>query len=76
MSEFRFGERLVTGGGITGGWGYRDWIVSGSAGVYWNTYSGRPDAENWTQPRINLSVSYRFGTTVAASSRASNGGSR
>jgi len=74
MSEFRFGERLVTGGGITGGWGYRDWLISGSAGVYWNTYSGRPDAENWTQPRLNLSVSYRFGTTVTAPSRASGGG--
>lgn len=64
FSEFRLGEQVTAGGGISAGWRFGDVSVNGAWSVYDLTYEDRPAVEDWTQSRGHLGVSYRFGTDL------------
>ena len=66
FSEFRLGEQVTAGGGIDGAWTMGEWTVSGNAALYSITYGDRPRVFDWTQRRMSLGVSYRFGTEPIA----------
>jgi hypothetical protein len=61
FGEFRIGEQYVTGGALEGAYRIGDFSLNGSGGVYRVTNENRPQDQDWTQPRFNFSVSYRFG---------------
>ena len=71
FAEFRIGEQFVTGGALEGAYRMKDWSLNGSAGVYRVSYENRPQDQNWTQPRFDLSVSYLFGHEPASRPRVS-----
>ena len=51
----------VTGGALEGAYRIGDFSLNGSGGVYRVSNRNRPQDADWTQPRFDLSVSYRFG---------------
>ena len=71
FGEFRIGEQFVTGGALEGSYQVSDWSINGSAGVYRVSSANRPQDQDWTQPRFDMSVSYRFGHEPGIRSRPS-----
>lgn len=61
FGEFRVGEQFVTGGALEGAYRLGDFSLNGSGGVYRVSNRNRPQDRDWTQPRFDLSVSYKFG---------------
>lgn len=66
FGEFRIGEQFVTGGALEGAYRMGDWSLNGSAGVYRVSSANRPQDRDWTQPRFDMSVAYRFGHEPSA----------
>jgi hypothetical protein len=62
LSEFRTGERYVTGGGVEGAYniGKANLTVDGSVGLFHYEDKNRPRAENWTEGRVMLGLRWRF----------------
>ncbi len=74
FSEFRIGTQFVTGGAVEGAYAVGDFALTGSGGVYRVTHDNRPQDEDWTQPRFDISVSYRFGHEPSTRSAPNLGG--
>ncbi len=63
FSEFRIGEQLGTGGGVAAMWDVGAFTLQGSAALYRINYEDRARMSDWTQPRVHLSIAWRFGST-------------
>ena len=62
FSEFRVGEQVTAGGGISAGWRFGDVSINGAYARYDLTYEDKPAVEDWSQNRGHVGISYRFGT--------------
>lgn len=73
FSEFRLGEQVTAGGGVSAGWRFGDLSVNGTWARYDLTYEDRPAVEDWSQSRGHVGISYRFGTDPGGDQRTTGG---
>ena len=74
--EYRFGDARTAGGGIEASYARGDVTLFALLGAYTHTFVNRPGYDDYTQPRVRVGGTWRFGIEPQPRSATQDGGTR